>query len=116
MQAGSDTVSSNLGGESYPIVRHRAASTVDELKHAEYRTLACVPPDPVVLDHATWNCHAISSALPQEFWVITKAWDGALQVAALIEDLALAAGLKAVYAEGNAGDVGSDGMDFEDET
>ncbi len=111
------TASSNIDGESYPIVRHRAASTMDGLKDAVYKTITCVPPDPAAMDHATWNCHAVSSTLPQEFWVVTRLWNGEIRVGVLIEDLALAAGLKMAFAEGDAGDVGpavGDGIGFED--
>ncbi len=101
------TVSSSIDGESYPIGRYRDASTMDGLKDVVYKTITCIPPDPAAMDHATWNCHAVSSTLPQEFWVVTRQWDGEIRVDVLIEDLALAAGLKMAFAEGDAGDVGS---------
>ena len=112
------TVSSNFDGDSYPILRHRAASTMDGLKDAVYKTIACVPPDPAALDHTTWKCDAVLSTLPQEFWVVTRSWNGEIRVGALIESLALVAGLKMAFAEGDAGDVGSaagHGIGIEDE-
>lgn len=96
-------VSSNLGQEPYPIVRRRAASTMEGLKDAVYETFACAPPDPDIMDHSKWNFDAVTSTLPQEFFVATKQWGGMIRIGVLIENLAVAAGLKMVYAEGLAG-------------
>lgn len=87
----------NFGTEPYTIVRGRVASTMDRLKSADYETYACVPPAPTVMDHCKWNFYAVSRTLPLEYWVATKEWNGMLRVGVLVEDLAVAAGLKRIW-------------------
>ena len=98
--------SQNIGTDAYPIIRRRLASTVIGLTDAVYETCAWAGPDPKAPDLSAWKCDALSRALPLEFWVATKRWDGMVRVGVLVKELALASGLKAVFDEVAEGGVG----------